>query len=281
MIKDIQKKYAMDLALDKPINIGGFELFPVKFKNALLFYSAVEIIKLNKENYNPIYIKMSYYNFLCHYITSLKEGDVEEQRKGDLLIILFSSLFSLVLNREVLTRFNYNRAEKKGEILLYNSKDLTPAEAYSQEKYEIINKDDFEEIRSVIVYQNIPDYINFDNYSKDMKELIKQEEERRAKHSNTTMEDRIDSLIVATGLKVEDIAEMTMRRFSRLYDRMIKKVEYQINKSASMSGFVTFKDESILAPWTETIRKDPLKGIIADFDSTVGKFEGNAGYAQK
>ena len=109
MKEDITKRFAIEFALDLPIFIDNLTLFPFLLKDLMGYYASVRVIKMDKANINPQYIKMSYYNFLCHYITTLAHSEDEEERKiADSNIILFSSLFSLATRKSLLASFSYS-----------------------------------------------------------------------------------------------------------------------------------------------------------------------------
>ena len=56
---------------------------------------------------------------------------------------------------------------------------------------------------------------------------------------------------------------------------MRKLIEYKIYKTGAMSGLVSFKDKSVLQPWTDSIDYDPLKGILGDYDKAMKDIKGN------
>ena len=273
-MKDIEKKYSIEFGLDLPIHIDGLTLYPFLLKDMIAYYATSRLIKMEKAQVNPIYIKMSYYSFLCHYITKLSKSQDEQERVlSNEYIILFSSLFSLAMRKNIVSSFYYNEETKEAKIKLYeldteNYKDDLSPYQQATKTYEL-SKDKFDEIRNILIYQNDTHYINFEDYSRDVQNLLKQEMEKRGGKEKTTLEDKIDSVIAATGWTTEDIAKLTIRRFDRIFERVRKKLEYQIYKTGAMSGFVSFKDKSILEPWTNSIDYDPLKNIMSDYDSTM------------
>lgn len=281
-MKDITKKYAIEFALDLPIYIDGLELYPIKMKDLANYHSSVNIIKLSKAKINPLYIKMSYYTFLCHYIVNLSKSQNEEEKlKGEAALIFLGSLFSLATKKNMIPKILYNQETKEASIQLYeidmenidDTKNL-----YDQaKKVYTLTRDNFDEIREILIYQNDAHYVDYNKYSPDVQELLEQEEQRRMKKNKATLEDKIDSVIACTGWSSEVIANLSIRRFERIFDRVIKKLEYQINKTGAMSGLVSFKDKSILEPWTGSIEEDPLKHIFADYNSTVNNTKGMMG----
>lgn len=282
-MKDVTKQYSMELALDLPISIDGIVLYPIQLRNLIEYYSCSRIIKLEKAQIDLKYIKMSYYNFLCHYITTLSKSENQaDKTMSNSCIVFFASLFSLAIRATILPSFSYNEQEKKGEIKLYeidNSKiaDNTQDVYKSATKVTTLTKENFDEIRAILIYQNEPNYIDYTQYSSDVQILIKQEEEKRRKKSKVTMEDKIDSVMACTGWNTETISNLTIRRFERIFERLCKKMEYQITKTGVMSGLVSFKDNTQLEHWTEEIKLDPLKDIFTDFNSVTKNMKGYMG----
>lgn len=282
-MKNVTKNYTLEFALDLPIAIDGITLYPFKMKDLMTYFTCAKVIKLEKAQISVQYIKMSYYTFLCHYISTLISSTKEEERMaGNSYMILFASLFSGAMRTTVLPSFLYNPETKESAIKLYEpNPEKGEEEIYKNPKaVYTLTKEKFDDIRSILIYQNDVHFIDYDNYSRDMQKLIKSEEERRArKGGGLSIEDRTDSVAVACGYSTEEIGEMSIRRFERIYERMRKKIEYQINKTGAMSGFVTFKDKSILEPWTNPLESDPLKNIITDYDSFVKETKGMMGKA--
>lgn len=281
-MKDITKKYSIEFALDLPIFIDGLELHPIKLKNLASYYSSVSIIKLSKAQINPLYIKMSYYTFLCHYIVTLSKSPIEEeQKKGETALILLGSLFSLSMKKNVIPKVLYNQETKESSIQLYEidieNVDKVKSLYENPKQVFTLTKENFDEIREILIYQNDVHYIDYNKYSKDVQELLLQEEQRRQNKSTTTLEDKVDSVVAATGWDTETVSNLSIRRFERIFDRVVKKLEYQINKTGAMSGLISFKDKSILEPWTGSIDNDPLKHIFADYNSTINNTKGMMG----
>lgn len=281
-MKDITKKYSIEFALDLPIFIDGLELHPIKLKNLASYYSSVSIIKLSKAQINPLYIKMSYYTFLCHYIVTLSKSPIEEERKkGETALILLGSLFSLSMKKNVIPKVLYNQETKEASIQLYeiDIENIDKVKSLYENSKQVftLTRENFDEIREILIYQNDVHYIDYNKYSKDVQELLLQEEQRRQNKSTTTLEDKVDSVVAATGWDTETVSNLSIRRFERIFDRVVKKLEYQINKTGVMSGLVSFKDKSILEPWTGSIDNDPLKHIFADYNSTINNTKGMMG----
>ena len=60
-------------------------------------------------------------------------------------------------------------------------------------------------------------------------------------------------VLVSTNLKLEDIYNLTIRKFSKILQRADYKLHYQIYMTASTSGLVEFKDKSMLKHWMSVL----------------------------
>ena len=70
-------------------------------------------------------------------------------------------------------------------------------------------------------------------------------------------------IVASTGYTFEDLKKMTVRKFVLLLRVVDSKLNYQITKTASMSGLVTFKGE--IEHWIYTksdVRKNRFKDIM-------------------
>jgi hypothetical protein len=114
-----------------------------------------------------------------------------------------------------------------------------------------INSNELDEISSVIMEQNmveVPDY----TIQKEIRDRIEEGRRIRSKMNNqkfASLEDQIVSLSIATGLPLEQIYDMTYRKFMKSITRMDLLIHYKIYLQSSMSGMVTFKDTSFIKHW--------------------------------
>ena len=135
------------------------------------------------------------------------------------------------------TRYGYNK-NKKPRIKLGNT------------FYDSI---DFENIRTIICQQNkieLPDT----NLSKEVRDSIDEARFYKNKENKpATLEELIVSLSVATGWKIEEIYDMNIRKFLLAINRMDNLIHYKIYLGASMSGMVTFKDNSFIKHWLSSL----------------------------
>lgn len=138
---------------------------------------------------------------------------------------------------------------------------------------------DFEKIKDIICTQNLvklPD----EKIQKEIRDKI--QEAKRIKESLSgfnskmgSLEDLIISIVISTGLRFEDVKKLTIRKFSKILQRLDNKIHYQIYLSASMSGLVEFKDKSFIKHWLTNLDddNDENKDFMLDYDSVKSKIE--------
>ncbi len=70
------------------------------------------------------------------------------------------------------------------------------------------------------------------------------------------LEDQIVSLSVSSGIPLDEIYKMSYRKFSKALNRMDLLIHYKIFLQSSMSGMVSFKDNSFIKHWLTEIKSD-------------------------
>ena len=58
-----------------------------------------------------------------------------------------------------------------------------------------------------------------------------------------SFEDQMICVLISTNLSLDDIYNLTIRKFIKIIQRVELKMHYQIYLQASLSGFVEFKDK--------------------------------------
>ena len=109
---------------------------------------------------------------------------------------------------------------------------------------ELLTNEIFEDLRRIIIIQNDIDFnpdefINIDT----LRSLEKAKAFENSKNDeNQSIEDAVDSLVIALHLSEEYISNMSIRKFWRYIKRVNKFNDYQIYQAAATSGMVTFKN---------------------------------------
>lgn len=227
-------KYASYTMFDKPIPYKDLVFYPVKVKDyeEFLFYATALMIEKNSIKDPVLAIKaisMKYLDWM--YEISTKENN---------FIGLFDGLLRLVLNKKD-SQMEYN-IDKSGN-------------AFFRIENSIYYGEDFDIIRNIIAEQNMLDLPD-EKIQKNVREAL--EEARRFKqklnkNKMASFEEQMVALSIYMGIEIEKIYEMTVRKFLISIKRANQIIMSNIYLTASLSGFVSFKDKSILKSWIADI----------------------------
>ena len=252
-------KYDKYFVFDEPIPYKKLLIYPVKIKYYMEFLYLSSCLLLEKNSIkDPIIavkaISMSYMEYL--FMVSNDENR---------LILLFDGLLRLVLNKV---------EDKEFEISYEYGEDKKPLFKIGNETY---NSEDFNNLREIISEQNslsLPD----EKIQKEVREKMEEArrfKERLNKNKTASFEELIMALSLYTGWELSKIYDMTIRKFSMALQRANHMVMSTIYLTASMSGFVTFKDKSILKGWLSDLEeKDKYKDVTMSLDSITKKVSG-------
>lgn len=140
----------------------------------------------------------------------------------------------------------------------------------------IINSEDFDNIRYILIYQNLPDYD--DTYIDPKVEAsLKEAQEflNRNKGKMCSFEDQQVAINNINGMHFEDIHNLSLRKFSKIIEHAIARENYVICETAKMSGMVEFKQD--IKHWLEEKKHTKYQEILIDFDETKSKLgQGNS-----
>lgn len=201
-------------------------IYPVMIEDSDIFEESYDILTFNKSEIPiPEIIQMSYLQFLIEIILREEQNKKEKERYNEHKL---ANILELCLKENNVIP-NYSNG--KPALFVCDEDDIVKS---------IITHKDFDDIKKIILYQNIKDYD--DSYiSKDMRNII--DEYYKATNSNIdplSLEDKIAFLGNEAGLSTEEILKMTYREFNNRFGWAVDKMDYQINKTAEMSGNVKF-----------------------------------------
>jgi hypothetical protein len=249
-------KYDEFYTLDKPVPYKNLTLYPVKVKDYDMFYRTVPCLTLEKNSIPDMKIlKMSYLEYLHYIHENVKEGEMD-------FLYLFDFLLQVCIrNDKVKIQHGYEKKTGKPIFLVGE---------------EIYNSTDFDEIRTIITEQNMVTLVD-ESIQKEIRD--KMDEARKIKaqlngasNKPASFEDTILCLVVATSLTLEQIYDLSLRKFIRLLQRADAKLHYQIYMTAAMSGMVEIKDKSILRHWMSDLEKENKnEDVLLSFDEVKDK----------
>ena len=274
-IKEYVDKY---VTLQKPVPLYNLQIRPVLVRDFFQFNNAKDVLNIEKNKIPNIeIIQMTYLRFLLTIIIE------QDGFKEDFLTILALSLGvkydatkrnpSFEPN-EILTqqtrkgesevwingwdvRFRFN--EDKVVLCLYDDEDLVE-----------IDDAQFDDLRKVILFQNIYKYDDTE-MSDDFRRVV--EEYYRLKNKGIvlpTLEDRLMAVCVSSAYKLEELYTMPLRLFDALLEYSVDKLEYQVNKL--IVNLAQGKVEGLhLSHWVYKTKKDKYSEIFTDAQDLVKK----------
>lgn len=230
--EEIYKNYYEELTFDDPIDYKGLLLYPVSIKKINKFLQSSSVLRIQKE-YIPDkeIIKMSYLKFLMTNI------DKEKEKYGESLTFdLLALCFMICMRIEEISIRLFIDEDGKTKLILNGVE---------------IDENEFDYLRKLILYQNLPNYDD-ELMNPDLKNDL--EEADKIKNGGEETEDfehLIANLVIGTGMNIDDVKNLPIRKFYIIGQVMDRKLHYSIYKQASVGGFVEFKQ-----PITHYLKKN-------------------------
>jgi hypothetical protein len=224
---------------DQPVPYKSLLIYPIKIQDYYEFLFFIPCLMLEKNsikdpNLAIKAISMSYLAYM--YEISTKENNYTQ---------LFDGLLRLVLKTK----------DKEKNIKYGYEKDNIPYFMIDNKKYY---SEDFDEIRKIISEQNLIDLPD-EKIQKNVRDALEEARRFKQKLNNNKMasfEEQMMALATYTGWSLEEIYNMTYRKFILAIRRANQIIMSNIYLTASMSGFVSFKDKSILKSWISDVNED-------------------------
>jgi len=234
-------KYDIYTFFDKSVPFKKFHIKPVRIKDYVEFFAVSDVIVQDIYSLpDPHIISMKYLDYLIEMNTE------ENSFMGKLAYLLM-----LVIEEDISpSSFSHVILDEKNYLVIDG---------------EFIDGKDFEELRIIISEQN---GIEIPNHLIDRRIRVAQAEARaiRAKMDGAkpaTLEDYILSVVASTGIPVDSVYDMTIRKFNKLIQRIDHMKHYEIFLSASMSGFVKFKNKNAVTHWLSSLEKDEFENTMS------------------
>jgi hypothetical protein len=264
-------KYDVYNIYDSPIPYKNLLFHPVKMLSYLYFGAYSTCLTLDKNSVPDVnVISMNYWDYLCH--ASNQETPY---------FVWFREVLRICLQLPNLEM----KIDNDGKHYFF---ELDIGDSYAEEfedgsrlekrKFVRFDGNDFDVIREIIVSQNCLELID-ENIQKEVRDAMEEARKLRAKNGDQSagIEVLMGCLVASSSLKYEDVYQLTIRKFHQLIDIANRKMNYQIYTTASMSGFVEFKDKSILKHWMSEFKKNKLDEVM-EYDSIKNKvtFDGKS-----
>lgn len=177
---------------------------PILVKDSYFFLSAVDLIAQDKNSIpDPAIIQMSYLQYIVDVLIPNDKKKVNMYKFINLLVLCLGMKSPFLCKDE------------KGKPFLMEGNN----------EYQITYKQ-FEDIRRIILYQNIPDFD--DTYiNPEAKEAMNQTDAlRNQEYENLTIERKMAIITSHTGVLKKDQIEMTYRSHYMLFNEISGEIEY-------------------------------------------------------
>ena len=246
-------EYDIYLIYDKPIEYKDLQIYPVTMDKYLEFHFYVNCLLLDKNSIpDPAVISMTYLDFL-YYMSNTTELPY---------LYMFKELLKMVLHIDKDDAFYFGLLENGKAIFKINGVTY--------------NSDDFNKITDIIMLQNEIEHID-DTIQKEVREEMERAEAYKMKqnaYKMCSLEDQIICVLISTSLKLEDIYELTIRKFTKILARVDHKLHYEIYLGAQMSGLVKFDDNNQIKHWmADLTRQDKYSDVKVDAEAMHHKID--------
>lgn len=184
---------------DTPIHI-----YPVMFKDSELFLASASVLAFDKDSIpNVEVISMSYLEFVVKYL--FQQDESAEYR--------LLNIFRLCLHMNEV----YVRSDEDGKLFLSN-KDATIK----------ITAKKFNDIRRIIMYQNIPDYDDAYINPELKADMAETDAVRGMAYKQLTPEDKMSKITTHTGIGKKEQMSWTMRYHAIVFRDVCGESEFNV-----------------------------------------------------
>jgi hypothetical protein len=218
------KAYEPNFLWDEPCEFKGTMVYPALMREHHVFYTALQCIDLPKNRSKDIkVIKMLYFDYLFHLAL--------ENEENQIYIILLTMLLTVVF--------------KNQDVRLIDFENGAYGIGVSKDGEEIaLMAEDFDDLKELIIAQNaieLPDVELNEEIEAELEKARRLKEAIEKKSPSASLEEVVTSFMVYSGIPIEQIKNMTIRKFNRAIQRMSLLEDYRVYKSAEVSGMVEFK----------------------------------------
>ena len=272
---------------DKPVPFkDALLIYPVKIINYYDFYLLISCFTIDKnEDETGIGIAMSNLDYVFHLMSNETSGQMFTSQFISLLELVFQiknglkcscsneaitysdiyNQMSLLTSEEDIQNYitNIKICSNCGKI----KKDVIRFKELENGKKNLmindieINKQDYDELRKIVCYYNIPDY---DDEYIDPELKAEMEEVARLQNPKSvqpSLEKQKTCVVTGAPYKYEELDDMTIRRFVLLLRTIDSKLHYFAYRQAEAGGMVSFKNE--LTHWIFGDKDNKFKDIMA------------------
>lgn len=259
IIEELQYLEDRYFTFDKPIPfVTGLTLYPVSLDNYNEFLICSSCLTLNK-NETAEGIMQSNLDFLIAKMEDENVGALYSRYVSRLLeiifhiqngmrcnkcgkIIPFVDFFKLLQEQKEHTKCPDCGSGNLEEVIRY----ITNPKTKKKELVVMgvhINSKDFDRLRQIVMYQNLPDYKDDSWVNAEIREDQRLRNELLTKNNGgpvfASLEKKIVCVSAKSSYKIEEIYNMSMRKFIMLLTAIDDAMAYECDRIGRMSGLVS------------------------------------------
>ena len=220
---DIEKAYADKFLWDEPIVYMGISLYPVQVKDIQNFTLNICSLVYDPLGHNSMISTLPRLYFLTDILNH--QEDAEYLKNNVFLIQMYTSLICVL---EMVLK------DQKFQFVKNKNRWFLRVKTNSGEDVDIRAKD-FDELRAIILHQNGVDYDDTFIHE-DIRKWI-EEQERAEKNFKIVNEDYLNMFMLQMKKSsMEEIAEMSLRRFYRIIDKLVAREKYFVEQFCYITG---------------------------------------------
>jgi len=253
------------LCFDKPVPYKELEIYPVKMCDYIEFHKYVNCLLLDKNSIPDMnIISMTYLDYIF-YLATPKNSDEEANLDSGIYLYLLLMLLCMVLH--------IDKDDALNKKLIVFDKDEKNDRAFIQIKGKKYYGRDFDKIKKIIAEQNGVELID-ETIQKEIREAMEKAQEykmRQNAYKVCSLEEQMICVLISTSLKLEDIYDLTIRKFIKILRRVDHKLHYEIYLTAQMSGMVKFDSNTIIHWMNDLTKEDKFDDVKVGFEEMQNK----------
>lgn len=275
---------------DLPVPFNKLTLYPVSIKDYNEFLSSSACLTLNK-NDDVAGIRMTNIDYLLSKMQDEKEGPMWSLRFTKIIelclhiksglkcpkcgkFMSFEEFYIKYEDESIIDKNSILNCECGGkyqETIKFKENEKGK-KIFVFDGIEVDNQT-FNKLRKYIMYQNLPDYKDDSWVDKAIRDDQAAKNELKSRGSGTaSLERKIIGVCVNTHWKIEEVMNMTIRKFLMVLGMIDDIMNYTITRTGLMSGFASLPKGETVEHWL--YKKDEgLYGKAMDMDAYTSQIK--------
>lgn len=294
IIDELKRLDVYYFQIDKPIPFKeGLVLYPVNVKYYDEFLTASACLTLNRMD-SVEGLTTSNLGYLLLKMNSKKQPDEATEYSQYFIRIcelIFHINYGIRCNKcgrvykysEFLSKFTGENSDCKCECGNIEDYDVNIKYKLNEQtkKYEIIinnvpiTEHDFDRLRQIVMYQNLPDYKDDSWVDIEVREDQREKQQLLAKKNKSgtaTLERKIVCVSAKSCYKINEVYDLTIRKFLILLSAIDDAMTYECNRIGLMTGMVSSKEP--IEHWIYKQEDGDLYGSATDAGEFTNKVSG-------